>query len=115
MNTFRITNSELAPLGTGLYLGASIFDHSCEPMAVATFESMNIYIRNIADIPASFPVRMSQVDNEPRKCRPLKLFSDRKSYNQLPRYNSTNRSSYSRTQKYLLFYLPMRKMLFKKI
>lgn len=38
-------------IGTGIYLAASILDHSCKPNAVATFEGPQISIRLIEDIP----------------------------------------------------------------
>lgn len=38
-------------LGTGIYLGASTIDHSCEPNAVAVFSGTSITIRTIKDIP----------------------------------------------------------------
>lgn len=37
-------------LGTGIYLGASILDHSCEPNAVATFNGITLNIRALKDI-----------------------------------------------------------------
>ncbi|CAG7830755.1 unnamed protein product [Allacma fusca] len=55
VNTFSICNQEFQDLGTGLYIGASVFDHSCQPMAVATFHSTLIEIRSIVPLPASFP------------------------------------------------------------
>ncbi|ODN02234.1 Histone-lysine N-methyltransferase SMYD3 [Orchesella cincta] len=56
VNTFSITDHECHTLGAGLYLGASIFDHSCDPMAVANFEGTTIYLRNIKGIPKSMPI-----------------------------------------------------------
>lgn len=37
-------------LGTGIYLAASILDHSCEPTAVATFEGVTLCIRSLRDM-----------------------------------------------------------------
>ncbi|XP_044761143.1 histone-lysine N-methyltransferase SMYD3 [Coccinella septempunctata] len=45
INSFNICNEEQQILGTGIYLGASILDHSCEPNAVAIFEGTTIHIR----------------------------------------------------------------------
>jgi len=59
VNTFCILDFEGHTLGCGLYLGASIFDHSCEPMAIASFVSTKISIRTIQDIPVELPVRAS--------------------------------------------------------
>lgn len=33
-------------IGTGIYLAASIIDHSCDPNAVAVFKNTQIFIRN---------------------------------------------------------------------
>lgn len=51
VNSFNICNQELQSLGTGIYLGASIIDHSCEPTALATFEGTSIFIRTLQDLP----------------------------------------------------------------
>jgi len=56
VNSFSIVDSELQQVGTGIYLGASIFDHSCEPMAVASFESTTISVRALIDYPSSLPI-----------------------------------------------------------
>ncbi|KAJ3664643.1 hypothetical protein Zmor_000196 [Zophobas morio] len=45
INSFNIMDQELQCLGTGMYLGASVIDHSCTPNAVATFEGPVLYIR----------------------------------------------------------------------
>jgi len=51
INSFNILDDDLNSVGTGIYLGASIFDHSSKPNAVATFDGPQISIRLIADIP----------------------------------------------------------------
>lgn len=45
INSFNILNQEMQSLGTGMYLGASVIDHSCTPNAVAVFEGTVLYIR----------------------------------------------------------------------
>lgn len=50
INSFNICNEDQQILGTGVYLGASILDHSCEPNAVATFEGTTINIRAVKEI-----------------------------------------------------------------
>lgn len=45
INSFNIIDQELQCLGTGMYLGASIIDHSCAPNAVAIFDGPKLYIR----------------------------------------------------------------------
>lgn len=51
VNSFNICNQEFQSLGTGIYLGASIVDHSCKPNALATFEGTTLYIRALETIP----------------------------------------------------------------
>lgn len=45
VNSFSICNDEQQSLGTGVYLGASVVDHSCEPNAVAIFDGITLHIR----------------------------------------------------------------------
>ncbi|KAL1131643.1 hypothetical protein AAG570_011256 [Ranatra chinensis] len=49
VNSFNILDVEMASIGTGIYLGASTIDHSCEPNAVATFTGTKIHIRALQD------------------------------------------------------------------
>ncbi|CAH1986255.1 unnamed protein product [Acanthoscelides obtectus] len=51
INSFNICSQELQSVGTGIYLGASILDHSCKPNVVATFESTEIVLRALEKIP----------------------------------------------------------------
>uniref|UniRef100_A0A0A9WRD9 SET and MYND domain-containing protein 3 n=1 Tax=Lygus hesperus TaxID=30085 RepID=A0A0A9WRD9_LYGHE len=51
VNSFNILDGEMSELGTGIYLGASTIDHSCDPNAVATFTGTTITVRAIKDIP----------------------------------------------------------------
>ncbi|KRT79564.1 hypothetical protein AMK59_8131 [Oryctes borbonicus] len=50
INSFNIIDSEMKTLGTGIYLGASILDHSCKPTAVATFIGTTLYIRSLCNM-----------------------------------------------------------------
>ncbi|BES93356.1 SET and MYND domain-containing protein [Nesidiocoris tenuis] len=50
VNSFNILDGEMSELGTGIYLGASTIDHSCEPNAVATFCGTVLNIRTVQDI-----------------------------------------------------------------
>nr|CAD7574272.1 unnamed protein product [Timema californicum] len=52
VNSFNILDPEMLSVGTGIYLGASIIDHSCDPNAVAVFQGTTIFIRTLRDIPA---------------------------------------------------------------
>lgn len=49
INSFNINDDNLNPVGTGLYLAASIFDHSCEPNAFVTFDSTALTVRSLID------------------------------------------------------------------
>ncbi|XP_022919732.1 uncharacterized protein [Onthophagus taurus] len=50
INSFNICDSELKSIGVGVYLGASVIDHSCKPNAVATFEGTTLFIRTLVDL-----------------------------------------------------------------
>ncbi|KAF2894223.1 hypothetical protein ILUMI_11948 [Ignelater luminosus] len=51
VNSFNISDEELRSLGTGIYLGASILDHSCQPNAVAIFQGTLLNIRTTEALP----------------------------------------------------------------
>lgn len=51
VNGFNILDPEMLSIGTGIYLGCSVIDHSCDPNAVAVFEGVTIHIRAVKDIP----------------------------------------------------------------
>lgn len=51
VNGFNILDPEMLSIGTGIYLGCSVIDHSCDPNAVAVFEGITIHIRALKDIP----------------------------------------------------------------
>jgi [histone H3]-lysine4/36 N-trimethyltransferase SMYD len=51
INSFNILDDDLNSVGTGIYLAASILDHSCKPNAVAVFDGPQLSIRLIEDIP----------------------------------------------------------------
>lgn len=50
VNAFNILDQEMNSIGTGIYLGVSVTDHSCKPNAVATFDGTTLYIRTIEDL-----------------------------------------------------------------
>ncbi|XP_031626334.1 histone-lysine N-methyltransferase SMYD3 [Contarinia nasturtii] len=52
VNAFNILDQEMNSIGTGIYLGVSVTDHSCKPNAVATFDGITLYIRTIEDLPS---------------------------------------------------------------
>lgn len=51
VNSFNICNQEMQSIGVGIYLGASIIDHSCQPNALATFEGTTLIIRTLETLP----------------------------------------------------------------
>lgn len=64
INSFNILDDDLNSVGTGIYLAASILDHSCKPNAVAIFDGPQLSIRLIEDIPELNwdKIRISYVD-----------------------------------------------------
>ncbi|KAJ8985596.1 hypothetical protein NQ317_015087 [Molorchus minor] len=52
VNSFSICNQEFQSIGSGMYLAASIVDHSCKPNAVVTFQGTTLYMRALEEIPA---------------------------------------------------------------
>lgn len=50
INSFNILDNEMNSIGTGLYLGASVVDHSCNPNAVAIFYGTEINLRLLEDV-----------------------------------------------------------------
>lgn len=64
INSFNILDDDLNSVGTGIYLAASILDHSCKPNAVAVFEGPQLSIRLIEDIPELNwdKIRISYID-----------------------------------------------------
>lgn len=64
INSFTILDMDMNSIGSGIYIGASIIDHSCEPNAVATFDGKTINIRAIKDMPCLDwkQIRISYID-----------------------------------------------------
>lgn len=64
VNTYTITNYEECPVGTGLYIGPSILDHSCTPNAHAVFDGSTLRLRATADIECNSVdgIRVSYID-----------------------------------------------------
>ncbi|XP_066146332.1 histone-lysine N-methyltransferase SMYD3 isoform X1 [Euwallacea fornicatus] len=64
VNSFNICNQELQSLGTGIYIGASIIDHSCQPNALAIFEGTTLLIRTVEKLPYLdwLKIRISYID-----------------------------------------------------
>ncbi|ALC49602.1 Bzd [Drosophila busckii] len=51
-NGFNILDAEMNSIGTAIYLGVSITDHSCQPNAVATFEGNELHVHATEDMPS---------------------------------------------------------------
>ncbi|XP_026276432.1 histone-lysine N-methyltransferase SMYD3 isoform X2 [Frankliniella occidentalis] len=51
VNGFNILDPEMVSIGTGLYIGVSIIDHSCDPTSVAVFTGTTIHIRALQSMP----------------------------------------------------------------
>ncbi|XP_053675028.1 histone-lysine N-methyltransferase SMYD3 [Anopheles nili] len=49
INTFNVLDSELNTIGTGMYLGASIIDHSCRPNVMVSFVGETLQLRLLED------------------------------------------------------------------
>lgn len=45
VNSFSIVDADHNPLGTGVYLAGSVFDHSCRPNAFVTFSGPTLTCR----------------------------------------------------------------------
>ncbi|XP_052201558.1 histone-lysine N-methyltransferase ASHR1 isoform X3 [Diospyros lotus] len=61
-NAHTICDSELRPLGTGLYPVVSIINHSCLPNAVLAFEGRLAVIRAVQHIPKDTEVLISYIE-----------------------------------------------------
>lgn len=61
VNSYNIIDEDMANAGQGIYLAASIVDHSCVPNAVATFEGTQLSITLTQDLEGTGPVNWSRV------------------------------------------------------
>ena len=59
INSFNIMNEDYQSVGIGLYLSASIIDHSCNPNATTTFQGHNLILRTIRDVADFADIRIS--------------------------------------------------------
>lgn len=50
MNAYNIVDEDMANAGLGIYLAASVVDHSCVPNAIATFEGTTLSIVMLQDV-----------------------------------------------------------------
>lgn len=49
-NSFSVTDEQQKVIGSTLYLAGSIFDHSCRPNAVVTFQGTKLTVRAVEDM-----------------------------------------------------------------
>ncbi|XP_058816453.1 histone-lysine N-methyltransferase SMYD3 [Topomyia yanbarensis] len=61
INSFNILDDEMNSIGTGMYLGASVMDHSCRPNAVVTFDGINIHVRLLEDYHGAGEMDISKI------------------------------------------------------
>ena len=61
-NSFTIQDTYLKRIGAGLYIEASIFDHSCRPNACPVFIGPEMQVRAIRPIESNEPVTVSYID-----------------------------------------------------
>ncbi|GMH00279.1 hypothetical protein Nepgr_002118 [Nepenthes gracilis] len=61
-NAHTICDSELRPLGTGLYPVISIINHSCLPNSVLLFEGQTAVVRAVLHIPKGTEVSISYIE-----------------------------------------------------
>lgn len=52
INSFNILDLNMNSIGVGIYLGASVMDHSCKPNAVVVFDGTTIAVRTLVDLPS---------------------------------------------------------------
>lgn len=55
INAFNILDDNLNTIGTGIYLAASVLNHSCIPNATAIFDGITLRIGAINDIDHTDP------------------------------------------------------------
>ncbi|XP_077504498.1 histone-lysine N-methyltransferase SMYD3-like isoform X1 [Amblyomma americanum] len=78
INSYCICNAELSSVGTGLYLGPSILDHSCVPNAHAVYEGHKLLLRAAENISCDSVegIRVSYIDvMAPKEVRMQELSS----------------------------------------
>jgi len=63
INAFNILDNNLNTVGTGIYLAASVLNHSCVPNAAATFDGITLRIGAIVDIEHTDPELVNVYNN----------------------------------------------------
>lgn len=62
INSHRIFNLDSERVGIGLYLGSSVFGHSCSPNAITVFKGIKLQVRAVKNIPLNEPITISYCD-----------------------------------------------------
>lgn len=63
INAFNILDDNLNTIGSGIYLAASVLNHSCVPNATATFDGIELKICAIMDIENTDPELVTCIFN----------------------------------------------------
>lgn len=63
INAFNILDNNLNTIGTGIYLAASVLNHSCTPNATATFDGIVLRIGAIKEINHTDPELVNNYTN----------------------------------------------------
>jgi hypothetical protein len=62
INSFSVLDDSLNEIGTGLYVAASIFDHSCQPNAAPVFDCTKLEIRALRPIADGETILINYID-----------------------------------------------------
>ena len=62
INSFSILNLSLNAIGSGMYIEASVFNHSCRPNATTVWNGLRLEVRAIKDIAAGKEITTNYVD-----------------------------------------------------
>lgn len=62
INSFSILNLSLNAIGSGMYIEASVFNHSCRPNATTIWNGRRLEVRAIREIPAGKEITTNYVD-----------------------------------------------------
>ena len=77
INSFKIQDTYFKPIGLGVYIEASIFDHSCRSNACGVFIGSEVQVRAIRPILLNEPVTVYYIDCKfSRRERQMKLQND---------------------------------------
>jgi len=76
-NAFTISDEEIRPVGSGIFLLGSMLNHSCCPNSVQVFEGKTLVVKAVERIDVGEEIEISYVElADPTSRRRAKLFSD---------------------------------------